>query len=90
MAICADAERWSSLNLLSLYVQRDQIMTAISRHGENLTDCFLAFQIVTSITAAKPVDRVGTVASPGPSVPARPLLTSENAPVSNLGLSAIQ
>ncbi|KAF9503736.1 hypothetical protein BS47DRAFT_1402124 [Hydnum rufescens UP504] len=63
-AIRADAERWSSLNLLSRYVQRDQIMTAISRHGENLTDCFHAFQIVTSITAAKPVDRVGTVASP--------------------------
>ncbi|KAF9513702.1 hypothetical protein BS47DRAFT_1457266 [Hydnum rufescens UP504] len=33
VAIRADAERWSSLNLLSRYVQRDQIMTAISRHG---------------------------------------------------------
>ncbi|KAF9507405.1 hypothetical protein BS47DRAFT_1366681 [Hydnum rufescens UP504] len=44
MAICADAKRWSSLDLLSHYVQRDQIMSAISRHGENLTDCFHAFQ----------------------------------------------
>ncbi|KAF9503731.1 hypothetical protein BS47DRAFT_1386390 [Hydnum rufescens UP504] len=90
MTICADAKRWSSLNLWRSYVQRDQIMTAISRHRENLTDCFHAFQIVTSITAAKPVDRVGIVPSPGPSVPERPLLASENAPVSNLGLSAIQ
>jgi hypothetical protein len=45
MAIFADAKRWSSLNLWSRYVQRDQIMTAISRHGENLTDCFHAFQV---------------------------------------------
>jgi hypothetical protein len=45
MAICADAKRWSSLNLLSRYTQRDQILTAISRHGENLTDCFHAFQV---------------------------------------------
>ncbi|KAF9507392.1 hypothetical protein BS47DRAFT_312788 [Hydnum rufescens UP504] len=84
MAICADAKRWSSLNVLSRYVQRNQIMTAISRHGENLTDCFHAFQIVTltSITASNPVDRVGTIASPGPSVPARPLLASENTPAS--------
>ncbi|KAF9513694.1 hypothetical protein BS47DRAFT_1362253 [Hydnum rufescens UP504] len=44
MAICADAKRWSSLNLLSHYAQRDQILTAISRHGENLTDCFHTFQ----------------------------------------------
>ncbi|KAF9507675.1 hypothetical protein BS47DRAFT_283798 [Hydnum rufescens UP504] len=45
MAICADAKRWSSLNLLSHYVQRDQIMSAISRHEQNLTDCFHAFQV---------------------------------------------
>jgi hypothetical protein len=45
MAICADAKRWSSLNPLSRYIQRDQIMIAISRHGENLTDCFHAFQV---------------------------------------------
>jgi hypothetical protein len=45
MAICADAKRWSSLNLLSRYVQRDQIMSAISRHEVNLTDCFHAFQV---------------------------------------------
>ncbi|KAF9507664.1 hypothetical protein BS47DRAFT_1488726 [Hydnum rufescens UP504] len=69
MAICADANDG----------RRDQIMSAISRHGENLTDCFHAFQIVTltSITASNPVDRVGTIVSPGPSVPVRPPLTSE-------------
>ncbi|KAF9513743.1 hypothetical protein BS47DRAFT_1362285 [Hydnum rufescens UP504] len=47
MAICADAKRWSSLNLLTRYTQRDQIMSAISRHEQNLTDCFHAFQYPT-------------------------------------------
>ncbi|KAF9503641.1 hypothetical protein BS47DRAFT_1402217 [Hydnum rufescens UP504] len=51
MAICADAKRWSSLNLWRSYIQRDQIISAISRHEQNLTDCFHMFQIVTSITA---------------------------------------
>jgi hypothetical protein len=51
MAICADAKRWSSLNLFSCYAQRDQIMTGISRHGENLTDCFHAFQVSVYSTA---------------------------------------
>ncbi|KAF9507680.1 hypothetical protein BS47DRAFT_1366507 [Hydnum rufescens UP504] len=44
MAICADAKRWSSLNLWRSYIQRDQIMRAISRHEQNLTDCFHVFQ----------------------------------------------
>ncbi|KAF9502777.1 hypothetical protein BS47DRAFT_1019559, partial [Hydnum rufescens UP504] len=39
MAICADAKRWSSLNLWRSYIQRDQIISAISRHEQNLTDC---------------------------------------------------
>ncbi|KAF9503809.1 hypothetical protein BS47DRAFT_1490332 [Hydnum rufescens UP504] len=75
-AICADAKRWSSLNVWRSYIQRDQIMSAISRHEQNLTDCFHAFQIVTltSITASNPVDRVGTIVSPGPSAPASILL----------------
>jgi hypothetical protein len=45
MAICADAKRWSSLNVWRSYIQRDQIMTAISRHEQNLTDCFHVFQV---------------------------------------------
>ncbi|KAF9502689.1 hypothetical protein BS47DRAFT_1093910 [Hydnum rufescens UP504] len=44
-AICADAKRWSSLNVWRSYIQRDQIMSAISRHEQNLTDCFHAFQV---------------------------------------------
>jgi len=90
MAICADAKRWSSLNLWRSYIQRDQIMTAISRHEQNLTDCLHTFQIVTSITGSNSVDRLGTIASPGPSVSARPPLASENSPVSNVGLSTIE
>ncbi|KAF9507595.1 hypothetical protein BS47DRAFT_1366517 [Hydnum rufescens UP504] len=92
MAICADAKRWSSLNVWRSYIQRDQIMTAISRHEQNLTDCLHAFQIVTlaSITASNPMDRARTIASLGPSVSAGPRLASENAPVSKLGLSTIQ
>ncbi|KAF9504224.1 hypothetical protein BS47DRAFT_698927 [Hydnum rufescens UP504] len=82
MAIRADAKRWSSLNVWRSYIQRDQIITAISRHEVNLTDCLHTFQIVTlaSITASNRVDRVGTIASPVPSVSARPPLASENAP----------
>jgi hypothetical protein len=45
MAICADAKRWSGLTLWKSYIQRDQIMSAISRHEQNLTDCFLTFQV---------------------------------------------
>ncbi|KAF9504592.1 hypothetical protein BS47DRAFT_660473 [Hydnum rufescens UP504] len=85
MAICADAKRWSGLNFLSRYVQRDQIITAISRHEQNLTDCFHAFQIVTSITASNPVGRLGMIAFPGSSVSGRPLLAPRNALVGNLG-----
>ncbi|KAF9512052.1 hypothetical protein BS47DRAFT_1117021 [Hydnum rufescens UP504] len=68
MVICADAKRWSSLNLWRSYIQRDQIIIAILRHEVNLTDCFHTFQIVVlvSIIASNPVDRVGTIASPGP------------------------
>ncbi|KAF9513716.1 hypothetical protein BS47DRAFT_1362267 [Hydnum rufescens UP504] len=44
MAICADAKRWSSLNLWRSFIQRDQIMSAISRHEQNLTDCLHTFQ----------------------------------------------
>jgi hypothetical protein len=50
MAICADAKRWSSLNLWRSYIQRDQIMRAISRHEVNLTDCFHAFQVSVYLT----------------------------------------
>ncbi|KAF9507390.1 hypothetical protein BS47DRAFT_312562 [Hydnum rufescens UP504] len=72
------AKRWSSLNLWRSYIQRDQIMRAISRHEQNLTDCFHVFQVtVTSITASNPAPRVVTTASPGPSASARPLLASE-------------
>jgi hypothetical protein len=45
MAIYADTTRWSRLHLVKGYIQRDEIMTAISRHGENLRDCFLTFQV---------------------------------------------
>jgi hypothetical protein len=45
MAIHADATRWSHLHLVKRYVQRDKIMTAISRHGDNLTDCLHTFQV---------------------------------------------
>ncbi|KAF9513746.1 hypothetical protein BS47DRAFT_1362287 [Hydnum rufescens UP504] len=44
MAICADAKRWSSLNVWRSYIQRDRIMSAISRHEQNLTDCLYTFQ----------------------------------------------
>ncbi|KAF9513946.1 hypothetical protein BS47DRAFT_1392840 [Hydnum rufescens UP504] len=79
MAICADAKRWSSLNLLNRYIQRHRIMTAISRHEQNLTDCFHVFQIVVSITGSYPVDRPRTIASLDPSVSARPPSAPENA-----------
>jgi hypothetical protein len=45
MAIHTDAARWSRLNLVKRYVQRDKIMSAISMHGENLTDCLRTFQV---------------------------------------------
>jgi hypothetical protein len=50
MAICADAKRWSSLNLWRSYIQRDQIMSAISRHEQNPTDCFHTFQVSVHLT----------------------------------------
>ncbi|KAF9508941.1 hypothetical protein BS47DRAFT_1365572 [Hydnum rufescens UP504] len=44
MAIHADATRWSDLNVVERYLQRDKITNAISIHGENLTDCLHTFQ----------------------------------------------
>ncbi|KAF9505323.1 hypothetical protein BS47DRAFT_1400488 [Hydnum rufescens UP504] len=82
MAIYADATRWSRLNLLGSYLHRDKIMTAISRHEDNLTDCLHTFQIVTSTRAFDPAEKVETIATPGPSVSARPLVTSESTAVS--------
>ncbi|KAF9514634.1 hypothetical protein BS47DRAFT_867759 [Hydnum rufescens UP504] len=51
MAIRDDALRWSRFNVLDSLVKRDKIKTGISRHGENLTDCFNTFQILTSLRA---------------------------------------
>ncbi|KAF9503700.1 hypothetical protein BS47DRAFT_777171 [Hydnum rufescens UP504] len=45
MAIHTDATRWSDLNVVERYLQRDKIMNAISMHGENLTDCLHTFQV---------------------------------------------
>ncbi|KAF9505076.1 hypothetical protein BS47DRAFT_577117 [Hydnum rufescens UP504] len=45
MAIHVDATRWSDLNVVERYLQRDKIMNAISIHGENLTDCLHTFQV---------------------------------------------
>ncbi|KAF9503935.1 hypothetical protein BS47DRAFT_735403 [Hydnum rufescens UP504] len=82
MAISADATRWSRLRLVTRYIRRDKVMTAISMHGDNVTDCLHTFQIVTSIGAFDPAERVETIVSPGPSVSARLLVASESTPVS--------
>ncbi|KAF9512193.1 hypothetical protein BS47DRAFT_1101806 [Hydnum rufescens UP504] len=82
MAISADATRWSRLRLVTRYIRRDKVMTAISMHGDNVTDCLHTFQIVTSMGAFGPAERAETIVSPGPSVSARPLVTSESTPVS--------
>ncbi|KAF9508975.1 hypothetical protein BS47DRAFT_188029 [Hydnum rufescens UP504] len=78
MAIHADATRWSHLNVVERYLQRDKIMNAISIHGENLTDCLHTFQIVTWMTASSPPDRIERFGFPGSPVSARPLAASEN------------
>jgi hypothetical protein len=49
MAICADAKRWSGLNLWRSYIRRDQIMTGISRHEQNLTECLHTFQVSVNL-----------------------------------------
>ncbi|KAF9506199.1 hypothetical protein BS47DRAFT_456835 [Hydnum rufescens UP504] len=68
MAIRDDADRWARLGLLEKYLKRDEIKTGLSRHGENLTDCFSTFQILTSIRSSNFTDRVETIMFPGPSV----------------------
>ena len=45
MTIRDDTTKWSRLGLLDSYIKRDRIKVAISRHGENLTDCFSTFQV---------------------------------------------
>ncbi|KAF9512204.1 hypothetical protein BS47DRAFT_1101880 [Hydnum rufescens UP504] len=87
MAIYADATRWSRLHLPKGSIQRDKIMTEISMHGDNLTDCLHTFQIITSITVFYPLDRVETITFPDPSVSARPLAPSERTPVSDPSVS---
>jgi hypothetical protein len=49
MAIRDDTLRWSQLSLLKRYAKREEIKIAISRHGENLTDCFYTFLVSESI-----------------------------------------
>ncbi|KAF9507291.1 hypothetical protein BS47DRAFT_321154 [Hydnum rufescens UP504] len=82
LEIHTDATRWSRLNVMKLYLRRDKIMTAISRHGENLTDCLRAFQIAISIPTFNPMDRVETARFLSPSVPATPVAAPENTPAS--------
>ena len=45
MTIRDDTTEWSRLGLLDSYIKRDRIKVAVSRHGENLTDCFSTFQV---------------------------------------------
>ena len=45
LAIRDDTERWSRMSLLESYLKRDKVKVAISRHGENLTDCINTFQV---------------------------------------------
>ena len=44
-AIRDDAIRWSRLSLLNTYLKRDEIKVALSKHGEDLTDCLSMFQV---------------------------------------------
>ncbi|KAF9514640.1 hypothetical protein BS47DRAFT_868085 [Hydnum rufescens UP504] len=75
MAIRDDALRWSQLSLVKRYAKREEIKIEISRHGENLTDCFHTF-VLTSLRASNLVDRVERIVFPNPSVP---LATPEEA-----------
>ncbi|KAF9504625.1 hypothetical protein BS47DRAFT_1354984 [Hydnum rufescens UP504] len=78
MIIHADATRWSHLNIVERYLQRDKVMNAIARHEENLTNCFHTFQIGTLMTESSPQDRIERIGFPGPPLSARPLAASEN------------
>jgi hypothetical protein len=50
MAIKEDTERWARLGVLSGYVKSGEIKDAISRHKENLVDCFSTFQVSPCLT----------------------------------------
>jgi len=45
MSIRDDTKRWSRLSIWDSFTKRERIKVAISRHGENLTDCFNTFQV---------------------------------------------
>lgn len=45
IAIRDDAIRCAGLNLLDRFLKRDEIKAALSKHGEELTDCFSMFQV---------------------------------------------
>jgi len=44
MSIQENAERWSHLGALGAYVKSEEIKVAISRHTDNLMDCFSTFR----------------------------------------------
>ena len=45
MTIKDDATEWSRLSIWDSLIKRDRIKVAISRHGDNLTDCLSSFQV---------------------------------------------
>ncbi|KAF9515761.1 hypothetical protein BS47DRAFT_745667 [Hydnum rufescens UP504] len=45
MSIQEDTERWSRLGVLGAYMKSAEIKVAISRHTDNLMDCFSTFQV---------------------------------------------